>query len=300
MPPISQPSAPENAIESQSTPHAHQDGITHLAKPLTGYPAAWLAVATLCRRELVRFLRQRNRVLGALGQPIVFWLLFGAGLGASFQAPPWAGDMSYSEYFFPGVLVLIVLFTAIFSTISIIEDRREGFLQSVLVAPIPRWTIVAGKISGGTVLAVGEALLFFLLAPFVGISITPLKFALVGVTLVPVAFGLTALGFTIAWRMDSTQGFHAIMNLFLMPLWLLSGAFFPSTGVPGWLGAVIAVNPLTYGLAGLRRVLYWEEPLRVGGDGLPGWGVSIAVSVFFALAMFLAALGVASRRKQGG
>jgi ABC-2 type transport system permease protein len=244
----------------------------------------------------VRFVRQRNRVFGALGQPIVFWLLFGAGLGASSQAPPWAGDMSYTEYFFPGVLVLIVLFTAIFSTISIIEDRREGFLQSVLVAPVPRWAVVAGKVAGGSSLALGEALLFLLLAPFAGIGLTALKFAALAAMLVPIALGLTSLGFAIAWRMDSTQGFHAIMNLFLMPLWLLSGAFFPACGVPGWLAAVIAVNPLTYGLAALRRVLYFEEPLPVGGDGLPGLGISVVVTLLFAAAMFLVAVRVAQQK----
>ena len=105
-----------------------------------------LAVGTLVAREWVRFIRQRNRVIGAIGQPLIFWLLFGVGLGPSFRMPDAAGDsISYRAYFFPGSLVLILLFTAIFATISIIEDRREGFLQSVLVVPIPRWSMVLGK-----------------------------------------------------------------------------------------------------------------------------------------------------------
>ena len=113
------------------------------------------------QREWVRFVRQRNRVFGAIGQPIMFWLLFGAGLGPSFRLAGRRGArLSYREYFFPGSLVLILLFTAIFTTISIIEDRREGFLQSVLVAPIPRWTMVLGKVIGGTLVALVEGLLF--------------------------------------------------------------------------------------------------------------------------------------------
>src|SRR4051794_14242547 len=100
-------------------------------------PRPWLAALSLCRREWVRFVRQPNRVFGAIGQPIVFWLLFSAGLGGAFRPGGAGSNMSYGEYFFPGSLVLILLFTAIFATISIIEDRREGFLQSVLVAPIP-------------------------------------------------------------------------------------------------------------------------------------------------------------------
>ena len=109
----------------------------------------WLPIYTLMLRELVRFFRQRTRVIGALGQPVLFWILFGAGLRGSFEPPEWApAEMTYQEYFFPGVAVLIVMFTAIFSTISIIEDRREGFLQGVLVAPISRLSLVLGKLSG--------------------------------------------------------------------------------------------------------------------------------------------------------
>src|SRR6188472_251910 len=160
----------------------------------------FLPAFSLCHRELTRFLRQRHRIIGALATPIVFWLLIGGGMGRSFRGPGVSdAGGNYLQFFFPGTILMILLFTAIFSTISIIEDRREGFLQSVLVAPVPRMAIVLGKVLGGTVLAI-------------------------------VAFSLTALGFCIAWRMNSTQGFHAIMNLFLMPLWFLSGALFPAEG----------------------------------------------------------------------
>src|SRR5215218_7992880 len=122
----------------------------------------WPVVGTLCQRELVRFLRQKNRVFGALGQPIIFWLLFGAGLGGSKP-----GSLGYA-HFFPGTLVMILLFTAIFATISIIEDRREGFLQGVLVAPIPRWTMVLGKVLGGTAIAMLQGIVFLLLGWLAG------------------------------------------------------------------------------------------------------------------------------------
>src|SRR5688500_12422589 len=131
-----------------------------------------LPALSLCRRELVRFLRQRNRVIGALATPLVFWLLIGAGMGRSFSAPVPGGGGGYMEYFFPGTILMILLFTAIFSTISIIEDRREGFLQGVLVAPVPRLAIALGKILGGTILAFGQGLLFLLLAPTVGIRLS--------------------------------------------------------------------------------------------------------------------------------
>jgi len=264
----------------------------------------WLAVWTLTLRELVRFFRQRTRVVGALGQPIMFWILFGAGLHGSFQAPSWAPEnMTYQEYFFPGVAVLILMFTAIFSTISIIEDRREGFLQGVLVAPIPRLSLVLGKLCGGTALAVLQAALFLLVGPvlsIVGLAPTiPLGFSassaittLAFLTLL--AFTLTALGYAIAWPLDSVQGFHAIMSVFLMPLWLLSGAFFPG-GESAWLSWVIRLNPLTYGVAGLRRLMYADTKFPVDA-GLPSLGISVLVTILFCGACVTVAVLLTNRR----
>src|SRR5215211_7328963 len=131
-------------------------------------PGLLLPSLSLAKRELVRFLRQRHRVVGALATPIVFWLLIGGGMGRSFRAEGTPGGGNYLLYFFPGTVLMILLFTAIFSTISIIEDRREGFLQSVLVAPVPRLAIVLGKVLGGAALAFAQALLFLLFAPLVG------------------------------------------------------------------------------------------------------------------------------------
>jgi ABC-2 type transport system permease protein len=213
-------------------------------------------VGTLCSRELVRFFRQRNRVIGAVGQPILFWFLFGAGLGPSFRMPGTEGvGVSYREFFFPGTLSLILLFTAIFTTISIIEDRREGFLQSVLVAPIARWSMVLGKLLGGTLIALVQAMVFFLLGLTLNLHYSPMMILAVTAFSFLSAFTLTALGFLIAWRMDSTQGFHAVMSVFLMPMWLLSGAFFPGEGV---LRYIMMVNPMTYMTAGLRHLMYWN------------------------------------------
>ena len=257
--------------------------------------AFWLAIWALAARELIRFFRQRTRVLGALGQPVLFWVLFGAGLHGSFKPPDWAPrEMTYQEYFFPGVAVLIVMFTAIFSTISIIEDRREGFLQGVLVAPVSRLAIVLGKLCGGTALAVLQAGLFLALAPFLGLALSAATMVEVFLFLILLAFALTALGFLIAWPLDSTQGFHAIMSVFLMPMWLLSGAFFPA-GESGWLSWVIRANPLTYGVAGLRRLLYAGYDLKVAA-GFPALGVCVAVTVAFCLACVAISVWLAGRR----
>lgn len=261
-------------------------------------PRPWLAVRTLCAREIVRFFRQRNRVVGAIGQPVLFWVLFGAGLGPSFRLPgSGSTGVSYAEYFFPGTLVLILLFTAIFATISIIEDRREGFLQSVLVAPIPRWSMVLGKLLGGTTIAVAQAVLCLLLWLTLGLRFSPLALVSIVAWLFVVALALTGLGFVLAWRMDSTQGFHAVMSVFLMPMWLLSGAFFPAS--EGWLGWIVRLNPLTYAVAGLRRLLYWNVSGAALPPGLPSLSMCVAVTLAFAAVTFLLSWKVAAQRTTG-
>ncbi len=269
--------------------------------PLAASPPAnpWLAAATLCLREWVRFIRQRNRIFGALGQPVLFWLLFGAGLGPSFQ---WAGasGISYREYFFPGTLVLILLFTAIFATISVIEDRREGFLQGVLVSPAPRWSIVAGKVLGGALIAVAHAAVFLALGFTLDLHLSAGTVLLSIGCLFVIALALTALGLAIAWPMRSTQGFHAVMSVFLLPMWLLSGAFFP----PGdnWLGWIIRLNPLTYCVALQRHILYAGVPAAARDSALaslPPPYTCAAVTLGFVVVTFVLAWRVAAVRTSG-
>lgn len=257
----------------------------------------WEVVGTLAAREMVRFFRQRNRVFGAIGQPILFWLLFGAGLSGSFRLGGQAAGPSYLEYFFPGNLALILLFTAIFATVSIIEDRREGFLQSVLVSPAPRWAMVLGKIVGGTAIALLQGLVFLALGLTIGIKFDAAMLATLTVFMGIVAFGLTALGFVLVWRMDSTQGFHAVMSVLLMPMWLLSGAFFPADSP--WLAWVMRLNPLTYGVAGMRRILYWNAEGATLPAALPSLPMCWAVTLGFAAAMTLAAWWISRYRTQG-
>jgi ABC-2 type transport system permease protein len=253
-----------------------------------------LPVLTLGRRELVRFVRQRSRVVGALVQPLVFWLLVGSGFRASFRPPGVPGETSYAQYAYPGILAMVLLFTAIFSTISVVEDRRAGFLQGVLVAPVGRATIVLGQALGCTALAVVQGMLFLALAPVAGLSLSLASVVSVTGVMIAAAFGLACLGLAIAWRLDSTQGFHAIMNLVLLPMWVLSGAFFPAAGVPGWLGWAMRLNPMTYSLAAIRRCLYLAAPAAAGP--VPSLTLSVAATVAFGLAAFAAAGLVATRK----
>jgi ABC-2 type transport system permease protein len=216
-------------------------------------------------------------------------------LKASFRPPGVPDGTSYVEYFYPGAIALVLLFTAIFSTISVVEDRREGFLQGVLVAPLHRSTIVLGQVLGGTALALIQGILFLLFAPAVGIPLSVLAvISGVGVMFL-MAFSLTSLGLVIAWRMDSTQGFHAIMNLILLPIWLLSGAFFPASGVTPWLSWVMQVNPLTYAMAALRRCLYLGA--AVGAGEVPPLMPSLVVTALFCALTFVFAIQAARRSR---
>jgi ABC-2 type transport system permease protein len=239
-----------------------------------------LPAFTLWWREIVRFYRQRSRVVGVIASPLLFWLVIGAGFGTSFRAGNAPGQQHYLDYFYPGALIMIVLFTSIFAMMSLIEDRKEGFLLSVMVAPVPRSAIVLGKVLGGTTLSAIQGLIFLAFAPFVGVHMGIIDFLLVVFVVFLVSFALTSLGFAIAWPMDSTQAFHAIINLFLIPLWLLSGALFPLSGASGWLRLIMRLNPLTYGVEALRNLLYPESPTVLP---LPA---SIAALALFTIIIF--------------
>jgi len=258
-----------------------------------------LVVWTLWQRELVRFYRDKARVIGALVPPLIFWVAIGAGLGDSFRPPGAPAGMNYLQYFFPGTVLLVVLFTSVFATISLIEDRREGFLQSVLVAPVPRFGIVAGKVLGASTLGFLQGLLFLSLAPAAGLRIDLPALIFVLLLLGLSSAGLAGLGFWIAWRLNSTQGFHSVMNLFLIPMWMMSGALFPSSGAPAWMRAVIKLNPLSYAVAGMQNSFIAGASTGSSVMGAaPPRPVCLLVLALFAGATFLACVFSARRGDQ--
>ena len=237
-----------------------------------------LAIGTLWKRDLIRFWREKSRVLGFVGSPLVFWLVIGSGFGNL-------------ALFFPGALTLTVMFSAVFSTMSLIEDRREGFLLSMLVSPAPRSSIALGKILGSSTLAWIQGLIFLAFVPLTGLQLDATAILeAIGITFL-ISFTFTALGFLIAWQMDSTQGFHAIMNLVLVPLWMVSGALFSTDQAHGWMRWLMTINPLTYSLAALRQVL---DPQNAAG--LPDLSVSLIVTGVCGIVLLLGSTAVASRR----
>lgn len=251
-----------------------------------------LPAFTLWWRELVRFYRQPARVVGVIISPLLFWVVIGAGFGSSLKASGGSQPQNFLLFFFPGALMMIVLFTSIFTMMSVIQDRNEGFLLSVMTAPVHRSSIVLGKVLGGTTLSAIQGLLFLVFAPLIGIRMDLEQFLLVALITLLVAFSLTALGFAIAWRMESAQGFHAIINLFLLPLWMLSGALFPFSNAWKGIKILMLINPLTYGSDALQLTFF---PEKLGSTILPLWP-SIGVLAAFTLLVFMAGFVIANRR----
>ena len=210
-------------------------------------------IFVLVSREWTRYIRQKSRVLSTLLTPLLFWALLGFGFGESFQTSEY--DRGYQVYFLPGALLMVLLFSAIFSMISLIEDRNEGFLQSVMVSPVSHLAVVIGKILGGSVLAVFQTLFLLPLIPIVGFSIgLGTFFALIGLFLL-ISIFLCSLSFLVAWIVNSSHGFHAFMNILLFPMWFLSGAMFPvetSSPIIQW---VMMLNPMTYALKVVRATI---------------------------------------------
>lgn len=249
-----------------------------------------LPAFTLWWREVVRFYRQKARVVGVIASPVLFWVVIGSGFGRSMRLGGSGEGQPFLNFFYPGALIMIVLFTSIFTMMSVIEDRKAGFLLSVMVAPVSRSAIVLGKVLGGTTLATVQGLIFLVFAPLVDVHIGFGSWLLVVLTVFLVSFALTALGFAIAWPMDSSQAFHAVINLFLIPMWMLSGALFSLKGASDWLRVLMEINPLTYGVEALRDLLY------PGSQGEFSLLASMSTLVLFSLFMFGLAFLMVNRR----
>lgn len=204
---------------------------------------------------MLRFKVERSRWLGAVVQPLLFWAMIGFGMGRHF-----AGGAGYESYFFPGSLVMVVLFTTMFASMSIIEDRNTGFLQAVLVRPHARLGVLLGKISSVTTLALGQVGLFLLASPLAGYSLLDVSPISLLFTLTAGTVGLASLSLAGAWILNSIAGYHSIMAIVLFPLWILSGAMFPLSH--GWMSFLAYVNPLAYFVDGVRLSLSGESVLQ--------------------------------------
>ena len=207
---------------------------------------------TIARRDIIRSFRQKSQLYGSIARPIIWLFLLGNGLRGSFNAP---GGFSYTQYIFPGMLAMNILFASIMAGTTIIWDREFGFLKEIMVAPVSRLSIVFGKALSGSIVATLQGILVLAFFPLVGLHLSIVQILLTIGAMFTTALSITAIGILLAARMTSFEGFGTINNFLVMPLFFLSGAMYPIDRTPLWLRHVIVVNPLTYAVSMLRGIV---------------------------------------------
>jgi ABC-2 type transport system permease protein len=236
------------------------------------------AIYILWLRELKRYSRSRSRIIGSLGQPILFLFALGFGLGPIFQK---AGQGNYFQFLGPGIISMSILFTAIFAGIQVIWDRQFGFLKETLVAPVPRWQIMLGKTIGGATIATLQGLIVLILATLFGFRPELSLLLLTIIYMLLVAIFFTGLGISIASVLGDINGFQLIMNFLVQPVFFLSGALFPLQDLPKVIGAITEIDPLTYGVDGIRGTL----------TGASHFGLVTDMTVLLILVAIILAIG---------
>lgn len=246
-----------------------------------------LKIYGIWRRELLRFIREKSRIASSLAAPLLWLIVLGSGL-RMMQIP---GSENYQTFLYPGIIGMTILFTSVFSGISVIWDREFGFLKEMLVAPVARWSIVLGKAMGGATAALAQAMILLPLAPLVGVELSLVKLPLLVVLMVLIAIGLTSTGLLIASLMGSMEGFNLIMGFAIQPMFFLSGALFPLSGAPEWLRAISYVNPFTYGVDMLRWSVFTDFVTLLPAEA------ELAIVAVFAIVMVLACSYSFGRKK---
>jgi ABC-2 type transport system permease protein len=221
-------------------------------------------IYVLWLRQLKKYWRSKPRMIGSLGQPVLFLIALGFGFGPIYQK---AGGGNYIDFLAPGIIAMSIIFTAMFTGIEVIYDRQFGFLKETLVAPVPRWSIMLGRTLGGATVATLQGLVVFVISLFIGFrpgiawhSLLALLFMIL------IAIFFTAFGTAIASRLEDMQAFPLIINFLIMPLFFLSGALFPIDNLTGTLDNIIRVNPLSYGVDGIRGALASQSHFGFGSD----------------------------------
>jgi ABC-2 type transport system permease protein len=252
------------------------------------------AILMVWKRDLIRLRRMPTRIISGIAQPILFLFVLGAGLENAIGSQGAAG-VDYQQYLFPGILAMSVLTSALFSAIAIVWDREFGFMREMLVAPVHRSSIVLGKAFGGGTVSVVQGLVLVVFAPVVGVSFTVSSFLqMVGFMLL-LAFSLTAFGIVVAARMQRMESFQMVMALVMQPMLFLSGAIFPLVALPAWLAVLTRLNPATYGVDAIRRVVLPSAvPLTIGDWVVPLWA-DAAITIAFGIAMLALAVKLFSK-----
>jgi len=254
-------------------------------------------VRVVWRRELIRFSRDRTRMVTSLIQPVLFLFILGTGLSTIARS---TAGVSFKTFMFPGIIGMTVLFTAVFSAMSIVWDREFGFLREMLVAPVKRWSIVLGKCFGGMTVATIQGVIFLALAGAVGVPYQPVMLVELVAEMALMAFALTGFGVLLASRIQQMQSFQVVVQFFVMPMFFLSGAMFPLSGLPSWLTALTKIDPLTYAVDPLREAVFSHlnvsrPALRALDPGVSwnGWRLPVPLELGIVAAMAIVLLGAA-------
>jgi ABC-2 type transport system permease protein len=245
----------------------------------------WRAVKVVWKRELIRFRRNKPRIVTSLAQPVLFLFVLGTGLS---HLIPGDTGFDFRTFMFPGVIAMTILFTAIFSAVSIVWDREFGFLREMLVAPSRRWAIMVGKAAGGATVATMQGVIILALAGVVHVPYSPVLLLTLLGEMALTAFMLTSFGLMLASRIRQVESFQVVMQLFVLPMFFLAGAIFPLTGLPRWLSVLTKIDPLAYAVDPMREAVFAHVavPAAVaaqlnGGVTWDGWrlpgGVALAV-----------------------
>ena len=251
----------------------------------------WRPVYVICLREFNKFFREKSRLLGTLARPVLWLFVVGNGMNSLIR--PQAG-FSYLQFIFPGMIGMTILFSSIFSSISIVWDREFGFMKEMLVAPISRLSIVIGKALSGTLISVAQAIIILILTPFLGIHLTLLQFLEVIAVSILVSFCITSMGILIAARLTSFDGFNIIMNFLVMPMFFLSGAMYPVSSMPPALRQLTHINPLTYGIDAFKHVLLQNGTPPLG----PEFPLALDLLVVAAVSAVMLTLAALSFRRK--
>lgn len=264
--------------------------------------ASLMVIYTIWLREFKIFTRERSRIVLSFVQPLLYLVVLGKGITAGMRLNV-AGNVDYLKFMYPGIIGMSILFTSIFAAISIIWDREFGFMKEVLVAPVPRWGVAVGKSLGGATVAMFQSAILIVLAPFVGVTLSIAIVVKLLVLAFLMSFAVTSLGVAVAARMASMQGFQAIMNLLVLPLYFLSGAMFPIATAPAWMKALMTADPLFYGVDGIRNVIFGKTMIATAAGelrplieiarstGLVRWPLMTDLAVMIGVAIVLTIFG---------
>ncbi len=256
--------------------------------PQRSYKSELRAIKIVWSRELIRFRKDRMRIVTSLIQPLLFLFVLGSGLNTVVQ-----GDIDLRTFIYPGVLCIAVMFTAIFSAASIVWDREFGFMREMMVAPVRRSSIVIGKCLGGATVASLQGVILVALAWAVDVPYSvAFVLGVLGMMLL-LAFAMTAFGVMVAVRIKQMQAFMGVTQMVVMPMFFISGALFPVSGLPGWLAVLNRLDPITYAVDPMRKLVFSRLDVSVPGVTWFGWHVPVALEVLMVFALGLAMLGVA-------